>query len=94
MVGYAVATQGPHYYHLISIAVHPENQGNGVGHQLLRSLEQRLDGNKPIRLEVRESNTSAIRFYVKNGFRRDGVEIGYYSDRESAVLMRKDANKP
>ena len=42
-------------------------------------------------LEVRISNTDAIRLYEKLGFERRGTRRGYYTDnREDALIMWKD----
>jgi ribosomal-protein-alanine N-acetyltransferase len=41
-----------------------------------------------LELEVRASNTRAIRFYERFGMRREGLRRGYYhSPGEDAVLM-------
>jgi ribosomal-protein-alanine N-acetyltransferase len=42
-------------------------------------------------LEVRVSNTGAIKLYRRFGFRKKGVRRGYYTDnREDAVIMWRD----
>ena len=40
-------------------------------------------------LEVRVSNTPAIRLYEKFGFRKARIIKGYYSDGENAYVMVK-----
>lgn len=54
-----------------SIAVEPRNQSTGVGSLLFDELEQELTraGYTEIVLEVRESNSNAIEFYKKRGFK-------------------------
>jgi len=62
----------PHHVeaHILSIAVHPECQGRGLGRELLRRgldyLEQR--GARRVRLEVRPDNAAALRLYESFGF--------------------------
>ena len=42
-------------------------------------------------LEVRVSNTDAIRLYERLGFHSRGVRRGYYTDnREDALIMWRD----
>ena len=40
-------------------------------------------------LEVRESNTAAIKLYEKLGFVTVNVSKGYYSDNENAIVMTR-----
>ena len=43
-------------------------------------------------LEVRVSNTDAIRLYERLGFQSRGIRRGYYTDnREDALIMWRDA---
>jgi ribosomal-protein-alanine N-acetyltransferase len=50
--------------------------------------------NDPLRgytLEVRVSNTTAIRLYERMGFAARGIRRGYYTDnREDALIMWRD----
>ncbi|MGH9585482.1 MAG: GNAT family N-acetyltransferase [Acidobacteriaceae bacterium] len=75
---------------LESIAVAPRYRRDGVGSALLAALtawayESRV---LKIQLEARSANHSAISFYERRGFRRDGLRRGYYRRPEDdAVLM-------
>ena len=89
VVGYAVVDRWRDHDHLVSIAVHPEARRRGIGRRLLAALRAGLEVDKPLRLEVRRSNTAAIGLYLSNGFRRVGEVEGYYGDGEDAVLMEK-----
>ncbi len=93
VVGYAVVDRWRDHDHLVSIAVHPEARKRGVGHKLLISLEERLDNDRPLKLEVRKSNSTAIQFYINKGFRETGLLEGYYSDGEDAIAMEKTRGK-
>jgi [ribosomal protein S18]-alanine N-acetyltransferase len=89
IVGYAVIDCWQDHHHLISIAVRPDKRRKGLGDRLLAELEQRLSKDKPLKLEVRQSNFSAIQLYLKHGFQRTGLAEGYYSDGEDAITMEK-----
>ena len=89
VVGYAVVDRWRDHNHLVSIAVHPDARRQGIGRRLLAALKAELEVDKPLRLEVRKSNTAAIGLYLSNGFRRIGMVEGYYADGEDAILMEK-----
>jgi ribosomal-protein-alanine N-acetyltransferase len=93
VVGYAIIDGWEDHYHLISIAVHPDFRRTGVATGLLRGLEGRLRYEGTIRLEVRQSNGAAIKFYLKHGFEKRDLVPGYYADGESAIIMEKETRK-
>ncbi len=93
VVGYAVIDRWSDHNHLVSIAIHPDVRKRGVGHKLLVSLEERLDNDRPVKLEVRKSNTMAIQFYLNRGYRETGFLERYYSDGEDAVSMEKGRDR-
>ncbi len=43
-----------------------------------------------IKLEVREANFAARRFYTSMGYRELGLVEGYYQGRDHAVRMSRD----
>jgi len=76
---------------LMIISVAKQEQGRGIGRELLKTMmvKLRIDGVRRIYLEVRESNRRAIRMYESLGFSHNGRRKGYYpSDfgREDALL--------
>lgn len=76
--------------HVTNIAVHPEKRGRGWGEKLLRYLMAvaRDCGASKMSLEVRVSNTIALRLYKKLGFTISGRRKGYYQDNgEDAYVM-------
>jgi len=77
--------------HIGTFAIHPDYRRLGIGRKLLaRSLlEATKEGLVQVFLEVRRSNTPAIRLYEAFGFHVDGIRARYYRDTgEDALLMR------
>ena len=77
---------------ILNLAVDPAKRHAGIASALCTEAlaDFRARGVASVFLEVRESNTAAIRFYEKQGFARTGVRPGYYRDpAESAVLMMR-----
>ena len=89
IVGYGIVDHWEDHDHLISIAVRPDSRRKGFGEALLVELEKRLSKERPLRLEVRQSNLAAIKLYSKRGFTKTGVAEGYYGDGEDAIIMEK-----
>jgi ribosomal protein S18 acetylase RimI-like enzyme len=60
----------------LTIAVHPDYQGQGVGKALFTELLRRVEQERPdisrVELIARESNRKAIAFYQKLGFQIEG----------------------
>jgi len=78
---------------IYNIAVDPAVQGNGNGQMLLDAyLEKcRVSMVRSVWLEVRESNQTAIKFYVRNGFYAVTTRKHFYTNPpEHALLMRLD----
>lgn len=77
---------------LLSLAVHPRFQRQGLGKRLLSEVlrEAAALGAAKIFLEVRQSNTAARKLYERHGFAQDGVRPGYYSPA-TAGAPREDA---
>ncbi|MGE4567463.1 MAG: ribosomal protein S18-alanine N-acetyltransferase [Acidimicrobiales bacterium] len=76
--------------HVTSVAVHPHQQRQGVGAQILAALCRASveRGLKSMTLEVRCSNEAAIGLYQRFGFAPAGVRVGYYADTgEDALIM-------
>jgi len=79
--------------HIVSIAVHPDYRGRGIGYALmvevLKRMKELYDADEAY-LEVRISNVPAIRLYEKLGFSKVKVIKYYYADGEDAYLMAKE----
>lgn len=88
--------------HLLNLTVKVECQGRGLGRQLLDWLmiQARQMGAWDCFLEVRASNTPAIRLYDSYGFNEIGRRRDYYpaaEGREDALVMAcqlQDENWP
>ena len=77
---------------ITNVAVRRDRQKEGIGNFLMESLIRLAAerGVTTIHLEVRVGNDRAIRLYKRNGFTRDGIRKGYYSDPiEDALLMTR-----
>ncbi|MBH0071734.1 MULTISPECIES: ribosomal protein S18-alanine N-acetyltransferase [Pseudoalteromonas] len=96
MVGFYIGEKAGPDFTLMDICVAPSEQGKGIAKQLLNQFieygEQQNAEN--LFLEVRESNTPAIKLYENAGFIEMSVRKNYYpSDNpakngfEDAILM-------
>lgn len=93
-IGYALCSKGGDEGDLLTIAVLPETRGKGYGEALLNEMikEAKLQHIEKIFLEVRPSNTSAIKLYKKHGAKKVGIRKNYYSvanstEKEDALVM-------
>lgn len=98
VIGYAIMSSGAGEAHVLNLCVAEEYRCRGVGGQLLAHLLEfaRSLGVIDIFLEVRPSNTTAIRLYQSQGFSQIGVRRGYYQavgGREDAVVLRRTLSK-
>jgi ribosomal-protein-alanine N-acetyltransferase len=76
--------------HIMNLAVHPNFRGRGLGAAVLGTLLERTrrEGLAAFTLEVRASNTAALRLYRRAGFLEEGRRRAYYvKPTEDAVVM-------
>ena len=93
LVGYVIVSRYVDAWHVMNIAVHPQQRSRGIASALLERLFETTanDVRRGYTLEVRVSNERAIRLYERYGFKRRGVRRGYYTDnREDALIMWRD----
>jgi ribosomal-protein-alanine N-acetyltransferase len=93
VVGYAVMSVGAGEAHVLNLCVAQQHRCRGVGRQLLLGLLERAGtaGMAEAFLEVRPSNTAAIRLYQSLGFEQVGTRRGYYqavNGREDAAVLK------
>ena len=91
-VGHGVISQVLDEAHLLNIAVAVQEQGKGLGLQLLEHLMQRATQRGCVEcfLELRASNQSAYRLYERFGFNEIGRRRDYYPaavGHEDALVM-------
>jgi len=91
IIGYAVASVGGKYGHVISLAVSPHHRRKRVGTALMSALEAKLtqEGAEEIQLEVRKGNGGAISFYERWGYRPVSEIRRYYPDGEDALVFER-----
>ena len=79
---------------ILNIAVAPDQQGKGLGSQLLaHCLSQVSQKARTVFLEVRASNFPAIGLYLNAGFNQIGERRDYYRTAhgsEDALMMAKE----
>jgi ribosomal protein S18 acetylase RimI-like enzyme len=74
-------------WEILNLAVGPAWRRRGIARRLIEELLNLFPG--LWFLEVRESNSAAIRLYQWLGFERVGIRPGYYHDsQEAAIVMR------
>ena len=94
VVGFCILQPVLDEANLLLMAIHPSQQGKGLGYQLLDQSIALLK-NQPVQifLEVRESNQAAIALYEKSGFHQIDLRKNYYpcpnGGREHAIIMVK-----
>jgi len=93
LIGYLIISRYVDAWHVMNVAVRAEQRRQGIASLLLNRLFELTAGRsrRGYTLEVRVSNTGAIKLYEELGFRPRGVRRGYYTDnREDALIMWKD----
>jgi ribosomal-protein-alanine N-acetyltransferase len=93
IIAYGVMSVGAGEAHILNLCVTEVYRCRGVGRRLLIYLVERgsASGMSEAFLEVRPSNTSAIRLYLSLGFEQVGMRRGYYqavSGREDAAVLK------
>lgn len=94
VVGFCILQPVLDEANLLLMAIHPDQQGKGLGFKLLDESIQLLK-NHPVQifLEVRESNQAAIALYEKSDFHQIDLRKNYYPNkngtREHAIIMVK-----
>lgn len=75
---------------VISVAVHPDFRGQGLGRKLMQRLLDLIhrQGGAKVWLMVRADNTVAINLYRSMGFRRVRRVPAYYMDGQDAIRMK------
>jgi len=93
VMGYGVMSVGAGEAHVLNLCVAQAFRCRGAGRRLLLCLLERAQaaGMGEAFLEVRPSNTNAIRLYQSLGFEQVGMRRGYYqavNGREDAAVLK------
>lgn len=91
LVGYAGINIGDLESEIMTIAVRPSHQGQGLGSALMRRMIEASDaaGVRRVLLEVEVGNDAAIGLYERFGFVRNGNRPNYYGLGIDALLMER-----
>ena len=88
LAGYLVCSRYADVWHLMNVAVAPEQRRSGIATRLMERLFEEAGPGARYTLEVRASNSSAIAMYERFGFRPVGHRRRYYHDNgEDALIM-------
>jgi ribosomal-protein-alanine N-acetyltransferase len=89
LCGYLICSRYDTVWHVMNVAVDPDRRRTGIATALLESLLERVgDPDAQYTLEVRTSNTGAIRLYESFGYLSVGTRRRYYQDNgEDALIM-------
>jgi len=93
LIGYGVMSVGAGEAHILNLCVDSGFRCQGIGRRMLDYLLDRgaAAGMTEAFLEVRPSNTAAIRLYLALGFDQVGMRRGYYQavgGREDAAVLK------
>jgi ribosomal-protein-alanine N-acetyltransferase len=89
LVAYLICSRYDTVWHVMNVAVDLDYQRSGLASALLAELYVQVDDpGARFTLEVRRSNSVAIRLYEREGFRAAGMRRRYYQDNgEDALVM-------
>jgi ribosomal-protein-alanine N-acetyltransferase len=93
LIGYGVMSVGAGEAHILNLCIDAAFRCQGIGRRMLDYLLDRgaAAGMSEAFLEVRPSNTAAIRLYLSVGFDQVGMRRGYYQavgGREDAAVLK------
>lgn len=92
LVGYALLSVAAREAHILNLCIDPLHHRRGLGRRMLHRLLDlaRWHHAERVFLEVRPTNTAAIRLYAEEGFNEIGTRPRYYpalKGREDALVM-------
>ena len=81
---------------VLTLAVHPEARGLGLGRVMLRAYEKEAKSRLALMsiLEVAENNTVAISLYLSEGYSESGRRPRYYTTPENTKIDALVLSKP
>lgn len=93
IIAYGVMSVAAGEAHIFNVCVEPKAQRHGLGYRIMHHLidDARQRRAASVFLEVRPSNTPALRLYDKLGFNEIGIRKAYYpaanGGREDALIL-------
>ena len=77
---------------IYKVAILPQHRGKGLGSMAVNAFVDKVKerGGERIFLEVRPSNTAALRLYQNRGFEKNRLRKRYYADGEDCLEMKKE----
>jgi len=94
IVGFLIAQNLVDSFNILLIATKTDCQKTGIGTRLLKELEDVAKKQKieKIWLEVKNTNSNAIKFYEKQNFKLIATRKKYYKSGEDALIYEKSTN--
>jgi ribosomal protein S18 acetylase RimI-like enzyme len=92
IIGFLLSTiQRPLQTRILILGIREAHRGKGIGRALMHSIINRsiIKGHHSMTLEVRVSNERGQAFYSRLGFEVIGMIPDFYTDHESAFLLKK-----
>ena len=95
IIGYQFSTASPFGAHLARLAVHPEEQKQGIASALISDLTSKLLAKKIEQLSVntQSDNHRSLALYKKRGFQETGEEYPLYTYKFTGSEATKDEVK-
>jgi ribosomal protein S18 acetylase RimI-like enzyme len=80
---------------VLAIAVTPEFQRRGIGHDLLQFAQKKAEalGEQKLFLHTARENLAAQKLFLRNGFRPVQSKARFYPSGQDALLMVNDLGK-
>ena len=80
LIGYQISTATVMGGHLARLAVVPQQQGHGIGFELVRDALSQFErrGARSVTVNTQQNNLASLALYQKTGFQRTGEEYPVY----------------
>jgi len=88
--GFIIYCLQKNHLEILSLAVHPNYQRQGIGKALLDKIVSKIDGERRrfISLNIRETNMGGLKFFAKYGFKAVELVRDFYDDTsEDSIVM-------
>jgi len=89
---FAIEKGGKGEAEIMTVAVIPDYQRQGIGKMIMKKLFNLLKDYKLIKIVTHPYNVGAIILYLKSGFKIYGWKDNYFGDGQPRLLLRKEKN--